>query len=876
MTYKRLAALLAALLMAISCVFAQADSPADEPPEPVSEAQPPADETPTPVPETPTPVPETPTPEPETPTPEPETATPEPETATPEPETATPEPETPTPVPETATPEPETATPEPETATLEAETATPEAETATPEPETATPEAETATPEAETATPEAETATPEAETATPEAETATPEPETATPEPETATPEAETATPEPETATPEAETATPRPDYPRAVFTASEAIVDAGNAVQGGQLLVALPIAFETEAGVIIRSNAPGSVSGWTPDAAEAPGYFDQTVISLPYDLEWTLKEADAALTALFDMAAGATRIMVAYAPQDNDWNMAPGTVFNTGYAIFRLDIPAEAPVGQHQLVFVYQPNNGLVNTEDIEFIVTFSIGAAPVVTETPGPTEEPGATDGPPATEEPGPELSGEGSVMVGQMTVQTLKVGQSGVTMAIPVSYADSSLRVYSNRDDEGNVLEPGSEDFSQEIVNYIEWLEVEIPDETAADSSFPFMLSEQGVSRVVIENGENRGYAVFSGLTVKKGLSNGTAAVPFTVNYIDTLTGELQSVELTALVNITGASSGYYGGGGGGGGYSSPTTAPQARVIVESIATDPREVQAGDTFDLVFMLRNTSARQFVQNMRVTIGSEEDALVPQSGSNTLYIDRIDAEGLYELRYPVRASLEVPDRPLKVDITVEYEDAAVSAQSAMQQMVINVAQRMRLNIGEPVMDASSLYAGDSVDVTLQVVNEGRTMLYNVTVAAQSGDEGLILPSTAYLGNMEGGTSRRAELSLTPTRAGDYAASLLVTWEDAVGERFSDTRDVSFTAMAEETSDIWSTPGYEDYSQIGAENEKETDLGYILELMPWWIYAAAAGLYLLIVVYIGVSVRARRRKALEDEEDEIE
>ena len=109
-------------------------------------------------------------------------------------------------------------------------------------------------------------------------------------------------------------------------------------------------------------------------------------------------------------------------------------------------------------------------------------------------------------------------------------------------------------------------------------------------------------------MIADGVNYGYAVFSNLTVRSSLSNGTVAVPFTARYTDAVTGETQTVELSALVNITGArSSG--GGGGGGGSYVTPTTAPQARVIVESISTDPQAVQAGDSFDLVLRLRNTS---------------------------------------------------------------------------------------------------------------------------------------------------------------------------------------------------------------------------------------------------------------------------
>ena len=91
-------------------------------------------------------------------------------------------------------------------------------------------------------------------------------------------------------------------------------------------------------------------------------------------------------------------------------------------------------------------------------------------------------------------------------------------------------------------------------------------------------------------------------------------------------------MHSADLSAVVNVTGGSSSgggggggysYYSyGGGGGGSYSTPTAAPQARVLVESIATNPAEVKAGDSFDLILMLRNTSTRQYVQNMRVTIG--------------------------------------------------------------------------------------------------------------------------------------------------------------------------------------------------------------------------------------------------------------
>ncbi len=71
-----------------------------------------------------------------------------------------------------------------------------------------------------------------------------------------------------------------------------------------------------------------------------------------------------------------------------------------------------------------------------------------------------------------------------------------------------------------------------------------------------------------------------------------------------------------------------------------------------------------------------------------------------------------------------------------------------------------------------------------------------------------------------------------------------------------------------------EVDDYWDTPT--DYTQYSEPEDERMDFMAVLEMLPWWIYAGAAGLYLLIVVYIALSVRSRRRKALEDEEDEIE
>jgi len=373
---------------------------------------------------------------------------------------------------------------------------------------------------------------------------------------------------------------------------------------------------------------------------------------------------------------------------------------------------------------------------------------------------------------------------------------------------------------------------------------------------------------VGKTVISGGENLGYAVFENLTVKKSLSNGTMAVPFTVRWMEMESDAIFETEITALINVTGASS---GGGGGGGSYVAPTTPPQARVLVESMHTNPESVKAGDQFDLVMMLRNTSAGQYVQNMKVTINSEEDILIPLTGSNTLYISRIDADSVYELRYPVRANMEVPDRPLRVEVMIEYEDSKVSSQSASQTLVVSIGQNRRVKVDEPVLDNMAPVVGDSVTASLQVINEGRTTLYNMTVTAQCDGGEIILPVSSYLGNMEGGTSKKAELDLIPLAAEDYTVTLQISYEDAMGVQYTDARTVSFFAQ-EET--YYEDPYYyEEFNNYEPEYEEPgLTVETVMQMLPGWVYAAAGTLLMGIIVLMGVSARSRRRKALEDDE----
>ena len=94
-------------------------------------------------------------------------------------------------------------------------------------------------------------------------------------------------------------------------------------------------------------------------------------------------------------------------------------------------------------------------------------------------------------------------------------------------------------------------------------MDYLELEISDSAAVNPSFPFALSQQGVTAQVISDATNHGYGVFSGLTVKEDAANGTATIPITATYHDLTNDSYLTTEFSAIVNITGSGASSSGG-------------------------------------------------------------------------------------------------------------------------------------------------------------------------------------------------------------------------------------------------------------------------------------------------------------------------
>ena len=535
-----------------------------------------------------------------------------------------------------------------------------------------------------------------------------------------------------------------------------------------------------------------------------------------------------------------------------------------------------------------------------------------PVEPEGQAPGDETPA-DGEPADSTP-ERLPGDMTAELGGMDTPVIQRKQK-VTVAVPVSLRVGSVYWYTNMVSSGSLVSysasRASSAYSGEIGQVVDSLTVEI----VQNESCPFYTQTiPGAKRVVgtvsssnyssfgltrdtdpagatvfrdkaggvYQAGDtvNMGFAVFEDLIALSEVRNGSYTITLQVKWESQLYGNgssTLSLPATAInsdveTKTTGGGGGvYYGGGGGGGGTTA--SAPEAKLIVDSASTSPENPSAGQEFDLLLQLSNTSSSQAVQNISLSCEADGDAVLPTSGSFSAYVEKIEPLQTHTVRMHVRAQSDIEDKPIKLYVLIDYEDPTYNSHSSSQTVVVNVAQQMRIKLDDPVQPTDGSIVGETYNVTMGVFNLGRATLYNVTVTGSSESAAVSVGASYYCGNMESGTSKTAEIRFTPLAAGPYTVDLNVSYENGRGEEFSETRSVSFYSTSYEENDWFGEDDLLEPETTPAPSAGQQVLE-VMSLLPWWIYAAAGGIFFLVLLGIGSAARRRRIRALEDDEME--
>ena len=154
-------------------------------------------------------------------------------------------------------------------------------------------------------------------------------------------------------------------------------------------------------------------------------------------------------------------------------------------------------------------------------------------------------------------------------------------------------------------------------------------------------------------------------------------------------------------------------------------------QPKVIVSGYSLSHDPVTAGEEFTVTVTLKNTSKSKSVHNMTVTAACDTPLLILESASNTIFIDSLGAGKATSVKLKYKAELATPAQGYNISLTMSYENADASPLSSTGMVPVAVVQPLRVEAEAPQFPAQ-VTTGDTIPLQLQVMNMGRSAVYNV------------------------------------------------------------------------------------------------------------------------------------------------
>ena len=242
-------------------------------------------------------------------------------------------------------------------------------------------------------------------------------------------------------------------------------------------------------------------------------------------------------------------------------------------------------------------------------------------------------------------------------------------------------------------------------------------------------------------------------------------------------------------------------YSGGGSGSSGSSSDGSVP--RVIVTGFDTNPPEVHAGSDFTLTIHLKNTSKKTKVQNMLFelqapTEGTDEQtsapAFLPTSGSNSIYLNGIKADGTADISITLNAKADLLQKPYSINLSMKYEDSQATQIDSSSSISIPVKQDARFEFSEFEISPQTIEVGGEANVMCSLYNLGRIKLYNAKARFEGNG---IKKQEIFIGNVEAGATGSIDAMLKGEKVtnGNSKITMTLSYEDESGNISETTKD---------------------------------------------------------------------------------
>ena len=159
----------------------------------------------------------------------------------------------------------------------------------------------------------------------------------------------------------------------------------------------------------------------------------------------------------------------------------------------------------------------------------------------------------------------------------------------------------------------------------------------------------------------------------------------------------------------------------------------------------------------------------------------------------------------------------------------------------------------MDLQIDTPVVYGTPVQ-DEPVAVSLNIVNLGRSRAYNVRIV---GMDGVSMQDSYFGGDILAAGTLNADFQVVPNKSGSYTGTLIVQYEDADGEQFTESVPLKLDAAAADTVST---------EAMSTETQTKHKSG-----IHWWIWLLILLIILLAALLLWYFLVYKKRQQVQDD-----
>lgn len=227
--------------------------------------------------------------------------------------------------------------------------------------------------------------------------------------------------------------------------------------------------------------------------------------------------------------------------------------------------------------------------------------------------------------------------------------------------------------------------------------------------------------------------------------------------------------------------------------------PTAEPV--VFISAAKMEPEIAMAGESFTLTLTLKNSLTTKSVENLLVTVDPGNLQINLLEDSNVIPVRRIAAGGSANLVLHFNTDPSISAEKHKINFHFQYNSNKTLGLSAEGSYVLDVRQSAKLDFDGATLPVK-VFQEETVTSGVNLMNTGKSPLYNCRI--DYAVDGLSSGGTTFLGEIPAGESKtgNTNLRVSSDQLGDVAGTITITYEDAFGQEYTKTADVS-THIAE-------------------------------------------------------------------------